>query len=200
MISGSVYAVPAANRLHAARLLTGHGHRVHIDFIIAADGTHTGVTPEELLLIHRTVPGARFDVHLIVPSTDMNGLVRSAAETSIRTAGDVKAEFFALAPRVLQEFADALEELRTKEVPIWAEVAIGDDLTGLRRTDGALVMLIESGTRNAADPSQLLKVARLAGTTPVGIDGGVTATVADEALQLGADVIVSGRSLFEIAG
>jgi pentose-5-phosphate-3-epimerase len=61
-------------------------------------------------------------------------------------------------------------------------------------------MLIESGTRNAADPSQLRKVARLAGTTPVAIDGGVTEAVAAEGLQLGADVIVSGRALFEIAG
>jgi pentose-5-phosphate-3-epimerase len=199
-ISGSVYAVPAASRLQAARLLTERGHRVHVDLIITDDGTHTGVTPDELLLMHRAVPEARFDVHLILPTIEMIASVRSAAETAIWAAGEVRAEFFALAPRVLRDFADALENLRTKEVPIWAEVSIGDDLTGLRRADGALVMLIESGTKNAADPSQLRKVARLAGTTPVGIDGGVTATVADDALQLGADVIVSGRSLFEIAG
>jgi len=199
-ISGSVYAVPAASRLQAARLLADDGHRVHVDIIITDDGTHTGVTPDELLLMHRAVPEARFDVHLILPTIKMIDPVKSAAETAIRAAGEVKAEFFALAPRVLQDFADALEDLRTKEVPIWAEVSIGDDLTGLRRADGALVMLIESGTRNAADPSQLRKVARLAGTTPVAIDGGVTAAVAAEGLQLGADVIVSGRALFEIAG
>lgn len=199
-ISGSVYAVPAAIRLQAARLLTDHGHRVHVDYIIADDGTHAGVTPEELLRMHRAIPEARFDVHLILPTKDMIDPVKSAAELAIQAAGEVKAEFFALAPRVLQDFADALEDLRTKEVPIWAEVSIGDDLTGLRRADGALVMLIESGTRSAADPSQLRKVARLAGTTPVGIDGGVTASVAAEGLQLGADVIVSGRALFEIAG
>lgn len=199
-ISGSVYAVPAASRLQAARLLTERGHRVHVDLIITDDGTHTGVTPDELLLMHRAVPEARFDVHLILPTIEMIDPVKSAAETAIRAAGEVKAKFFALAPRVLQDFADALEDLRTKEVPIWAEVSIGDDLTGLRRADGALVMLIESGTRNAADPSQLRKVARLAGTTPIAIDGGVTAAVAAEGLQLGADVIVSGRALFEIAG
>lgn len=196
-ISGSVYAVAAVNRLQAARLLTGHGHRVHVDLIIAADGTHAGVTPEELLHLHTNVPGARFDVHLILPLGDMKGPVRSAAEASIRAAGKVKAEFFALAPRVLQDFADALEDLRTKEVPIWAEVAIGDDLAGLGRADGALVMLIESGTRSPADRTQLRKVARLAPTTPVGIDGGVTAAVAAEGLQAGAAVIVSGRALFE---
>ncbi|MEW9870704.1 hypothetical protein [Arthrobacter sp. HS15c] len=198
-ISGSVYAVPAANRIHAARLLTGHGHRVHVDLIVAADGTHTGVTPEQLLLMRQAVPDARFDVHLILPSTDMNGPARSASETAIRAAGSVNAEFFALAPRLLHDLIDDLEDLRTKEVPIWAEVAIGDDLTGLRRADGALVMLIESGTKNVADRSQLRKVVRLAGTTPVGIDGGVTAAVAAEGLLAGADVIISGRALFELA-
>lgn len=196
-ISGSVYAVPAANRLQAARLLTSHGHRVHVDLIIDADGSHAGVTPEELLLMHKTSPGARFDVHLILPPGDMKRPVWSAAEASIRAAANVKAEFFALAPRVMPDFADALEDLRTKGVPIWAEVPIGDDLTGIRRADGALVMLIESGTRSPADRTQLRKVARLARNTPVGIDGGVTAAVAAEGLEAGAEVIVSGRALFE---
>jgi pentose-5-phosphate-3-epimerase len=58
-------------------------------------------------------------------------------------------------------------------------------------------MLIESGTKNSADRTHLNKVPALATARKVGIDGGVTASVAAEAWEAGATVIVSGRALFE---
>jgi hypothetical protein len=197
-ISGSIYAVPPVQRLEAAKVLAGEGHRVHIDFIIAPDGEAIGVTPEELLLISRALPGSQFDAHLILLGTEMTEAVRKAAEAAIRAVHQVQAQTLALSPQALEDFADLLPGLRESNVTIWAEIPVGMEPPDLDRAEGALVMLIEAGTKNAADRSQLKKVSDLAPTTVVGIDGGVTASVAAEGRVAGAKVIVSGRALFEV--
>jgi pentose-5-phosphate-3-epimerase len=198
-ISGSVYAVPASLRVEAARILTDQGHRVHVDFIIADDGNAIGVTPEDLTRMAKEVPEARFDAHLILPEHNITEAVLKAAASSIHALAQVRTETFALSPQAMETFADLLRSLRERKVSIWTEVPVGADPTHLHHMDGALVMLIESGTRNEADRSQLRKVSALATTTSVGIDGGVTATLAAEGRDAGADVIVSGRALFEIS-
>ncbi|MEO5316262.1 hypothetical protein PV772_19450 [Pseudarthrobacter sp. CC12] len=198
-ISGSVYAVPASLRVEAARLLTDQGHRVHVDFIIADDGNAIGVTPEDLIRIAKEVPEARFDAHLILPEHNITEAVLKAAASSIHALAQVRTETFALSPQAMETFVDLLRSLRERKVSIWTEVPVGAGPTHLDHVDGALVMLIESGTRNEADRSQLRKVSALATTTSVGIDGGVTATLAAEGRDAGADVIVSGRALFEIS-
>lgn len=198
-ISGSVYAVPASLRVEAARVLTNQGHRVHVDFIFADDGSAAGVTPEDLLRMSKEVPGARFDAHLILPEQDLTEAVLKAAASAIHALEQVRAETFALSPQAVETFADLLRSLRERKVAIWTEIPVGTDPhpTDLNHPDGALVMLIESGTRNEADRSQLRKVTALSKTTNVGIDGGVTATLAAEGRAAGANVIVSGRALFE---
>lgn len=196
-ISGSVYAVPASLRVEAARVLTNQGHRVHVDFIFADDGSAAGVTPEDLLRMSKEVPGARFDAHLILPEQDFTEAVLEAAASAIHALEQVRAETIALSPQAMETFADLLRSLRERKVAIWTEIPVGTDPTDLNHPDGALVMLIESGTRNEADRSQLRKVTALSKTTNVGIDGGVTATLAAEGRAAGAVVIVSGRALFE---
>ena len=57
-------------------------------------------------------------------------------------------------------------------------------------------MLIEPGTRNAADPSLVSRVAELSTRLPVGVDGGVTSDLAERCIAAGATTIVAGRALF----
>ncbi|MCU1566102.1 MAG: ribulose-phosphate 3-epimerase [Pseudarthrobacter sp.] len=197
IISGSVYAVQPPERLEAAKMLDHAGYRVHVDLIVSADGIHVGVSPDELLLIRDALPDARLDVHLILPKTGLFGSVRETAEAAIRTAKDAKAETLVVSPEALHSFSDVLTEHSDHPVEIWAEVAVGSDATNVSGVDGALVMLIESGTKNSADRTHLNKVPALATAGKVGIDGGVTASVAAEAWEAGATVIVSGRALFE---
>lgn len=198
ILSGSVYAVPPELRVVAANLLTSQGHRVHVDFIVTEDGTSAGVTPEEMLRISEQVPAARFDAHLIIPEDGLNEAVLKASASAIHAVAQVHAETFALSAHAAETFSDLLRSLRDRKVSIWTEIPVGADPAGTEYADGALVMLIESGTRNEADRSQLQKVLTLAETTNVGIDGGVTAALAVEGLEAGANVIVSGRALFEI--
>lgn len=197
-ISGSVHAVPVSLRVEAARRLTSQGQRVHIDFIVADDGTALGVTPEDLLRVSKEVPEARFDAHLILPEQHVTDAVLKAAASAIHALEQVHAETFALSPQAMETFSDLLPGLRERKVAIWTEIPVGTDPRHLDPADGALIMLIESGTQNHADRSQLQKVTALAGTTCVGIDGGVTATLAVEGRAAGASLIVSGRALFEI--
>ena len=63
------------------------------------------------------------------------------------------------------------------------------------QVDGALVMLITPGTKQAADLDQLDKLARLVTKVPVGVDGGVTHRIAKECDDRGASYLVSGRDL-----
>ncbi|WP_405475888.1 hypothetical protein [Paenarthrobacter ilicis] len=198
IISGSVYAVPVARRTEAARILTSQGHRVHVDFIVSGDGQAVGITPEELLRMSEQVPAARFDVHLIIPDQAITEPVLTAAASAIHAVSQIRAETFALSAEAMETFADLLRSLRDRSVSIWAEVPVGTDPSVIDGAEGALVMLIESGTRNEADRSQLRKVVTLAESTNVGIDGGVTAELAVEGLAAGASVVVSGRALFEL--
>ena len=201
-ISGSVYAVPPSLRLEAARMLTSGGHRVHVDLIVAPDGAHTGVSPEELVLIWESVPGARLDVHLIIldagpAAPDLAAPAWRSVKAAIRTAQQLKAETLTLSPDAMRTFSEILTSPSDTKPALWAEVAVGEEIPELRGVEGVLVMLIESGSRHAADRSQLRRIPALATLSKVGIDGGVNASVAAEARAAGAGLIVSGRALFE---
>jgi pentose-5-phosphate-3-epimerase len=183
-------------------MLTSRGHRVHVDLIVAPDGACTGVTPEELVLIREAVPGARLDVHLIILDAGpaAPGLTAPAwrsAKAAIRTAQQVKAETLALSPDAMRTFSEILTSPPDNKPAVWAEVAVGAQMPNLGGAEGALVMLIESGTKNAADRTQLGKIPALATLAKVGIDGGVTPSVAADARAAGAVLIVSGRALLE---
>jgi pentose-5-phosphate-3-epimerase len=64
--------------------------------------------------------------------------------------------------------------------------------------DGALVMFIEPGTKDSADPGQLSKVADLSGRLPVAVDGRITRDLASRCREHGASYLISGRDLLTL--
>jgi len=57
-------------------------------------------------------------------------------------------------------------------------------------------MLIEPGTKGDADLASTNVLASMAQEVRVGVDGGVTLSVASSALAAGAEYLVVGRALF----
>ena len=195
-VSGSLYAVDADDRLEAARLLHEAGCRVHVDVIVTPDG-HQGVTWSELYAVRALLPGALLDLHLMVlhdgPDADAPLAVRAGHDLALATLATA-------APQIASQRA-ALDALRRTGVRLLEEVAPSharprQPLAGL---DGALLMLVPPGTRQAADASLLRKVKTLARTLPVAVDGGVTPELAHRCRRSGAEFVVSGRSLLSHA-
>ena len=77
--------------------------------------------------------------------------------------------------------------------------AAAGPLEPLGGLDGALLMLVPPGTRQAADATLLTKVETLARTLPVAVDGGVTPEIAHRCRRSGTTFVVSGRSLLSCA-
>jgi len=68
--------------------------------------------------------------------------------------------------------------------------------TSLCHVDGLLIMLIEPGSKQAADVAHLEKVAATHQQHSTGVDGGVTEAILDQILSAGTGYIVVGRRLF----
>jgi pentose-5-phosphate-3-epimerase len=158
------------------------------------------VSVEELAAIRRAAPTARIDVHLIVLGQSVRAGRLAAERRAIAAAVGVGAEFITLGTQHLSLHADELVSARAAGTDLWLEVPPDQPGTGALDlgVDGVLVMLIEPGTRQTADPAHLKKVERLAPSLPVAVDGGVTGTIATRSRLAGARYIISGRALLSV--
>jgi len=190
-VAGSLYAVAPSHRLEAAALLHRAGCRVHVDVIVGSEG-HVGVTFAELAAVRAALPSAVVDLHLIVLGPPDPDVEREALEKAV-TLGLATVT---LTGGQVRRHADRVRRLRADGVGVWEQVAPGaDELEAPGLVDGALVMLITPGTREAADLDRLGVVERLGSRLPVGVDGGVTGAVAQRCREAGAAYVVSGRAL-----
>ncbi|MBK0417448.1 hypothetical protein JD276_00145 [Leucobacter sp. CSA1] len=205
-VFGSVYAVEEADRLAAAAALTAAGIPIHADLIIARAtlpgdeaprAEHRGVAPGLLGEIRALYPSARIDVHVIVdadaPSGDASRLVREA----VALAAAAGAERVTLPVEHRCAGDAAVREFRESGGEVWTQLVPGGETGKIEvgESEGVLVMLIEPGTRDAADPSLLDQMAQFPPRTPFGVDGGVSREIAETALARGARHVVAGRSL-----
>jgi pentose-5-phosphate-3-epimerase len=191
VLAGSIYAVAESDRLAVAECLATAGLWVHADVIID-DDTHRGV---DVALVRRliTLGLGPVDVHLIV--TDVDGVLDEVCRTSVDR---ITFPFEACAGAA--GVAAVAERIRSAGAAPWLAVAPDTGLAEVRpclpAVDGALVMLIEPGSSENADPGLAKKVAAIEPFIPVGVDGGVNEANLLTCLDAGARYIVSGRALF----
>ena len=194
-VGGSLYALPGPLRLAGAEALTSCRCRVHADIIIGPDGDHRGVTFTELTTIRGQVPAARLDLHLIALSDPRV----EDEQQALQAAADLAADAITLTPAAINRHRTQVEQLRATGVQVWAEVPPTHTAADVPdQIDATLVMLIEPGTTNAADLTQLDKISDLARNRPVGVDGGVTRFIAPDCRLRGATYLVSGRDLLSV--
>jgi pentose-5-phosphate-3-epimerase len=182
--------VAAADRPAVAERLQRAGLWIHAD-VIMDDLTHRGVDLSLVrTLVERKV--GPLDVHLITPEL-----------------GDVFDEICALkVDRVTFPFvscadtaavADAAERIRRSGAAAWLAVAPGTELDAVRpcfeTVDGLLVMLIQPGSTDPADPALSARAGQARLGLPTGVDGGVNEANLGTCLDAGASYIVSGRAL-----
>lgn len=199
-VGGSIYAVEHPFRVRAARALTDAGCRVHADVILDETGRHRGVTWAELTEIHHRVPDAALDLHLIHLGRPRPEQLVVHLERALQAVSSLGVTAVTLPPAEIGRHRSRLDRLRAAGHQLWAEVhprTGAEDLDGLD-VDGVLVMFIEPGTKDAADLGQLAKVAELGRRLPVGVDGGITRTIAPRCLDSGATYLVSGRDLLAV--
>ena len=219
--SGSLYAVAPEHREAVASALAARGAHVHVDVIITADGAHRGLTPAELRAVREAAPDARIEVHLIFdPRSDAANApdpaamgdsaasdapdqagtaprrIDAAVGETVAAAVESRAAVVVLPRAMHAEPGGIVAALRRAGIAVWVELPPGEPADPPEGVDGALVMLIEPGTRNAADPSLVSRVAELSTRLPVGVDGGVTSDLAERCIAAGATTIVAGRALF----
>jgi pentose-5-phosphate-3-epimerase len=199
-IGGSIYAVAPARRAATAAALTANRCRVHADIIVDQRGRHRGVTCGELADVRTAAPGARLDLHLIVP-----------AEIPVELAAEVLGDMGASARRFgveavtmnatqITRHRTVVDALREHGIQLWLEFSPGTEVRELPAgIDGATVMFITPGTKESADPSRLHEVTRLAGRVPTAVDGGITEPIAAQCVANGAGYVVAGRSLLTAA-
>lgn len=187
-LAGSLYAVPAEDREAAAQLLGRRGHWIHAD--VFADA-RAGVS---LTLITRLAElgVGPIDVHLLDRGAmDALPIVCRAGITRITVPHEGTDDVEAVAARIRAVGADP-----------WLAIAPGtrveDCADALRHVEGLLVMLIQPGTKDTADPGLLDKVQTVHGQRPAGVDGGVDETTIDRILAAGTSYVVVGRRLFTL--
>lgn len=177
--AGSLYAVPAPDRIAAARQLAAAGWWVHVDVMVAPAGTSGGVGLDELAAVRAELPGARVEVHVI----DLGGDLDPVLAQVLRARPD----------RVVLPPAHC-DRRRVGGVELWAERDRRPLPTGLD-VDGVLVMLIDPGTTQPIDLDRLAAVADVPAGLAVGVDGGVGPGHAGVCARAGVGHLVSGRAL-----
>ncbi|MFE4668699.1 hypothetical protein ACFRI7_25180 [Streptomyces sp. NPDC056716] len=189
-LAGSIYAVPGPSRPAAARRLARERLWIHAD-VIVDDLTHRGV---DLSLV-RTLKDrglGPLDVRLVTERLD-GPLEEICAARVDRVTFPFES---------CSDVAAVAERIRRSGAEAWLAVAPRTGLAAIRpvlaAVDGVLVMLIEPGTSDTADPALLAKIRQLGPLLPAGVDGGVDETNLDACLRAGARYIVSGRALFSI--
>ena len=196
--AGSLYALPPASRPAAAALLHAHGHWVHVDVLTEGGRAVGGVEVETLAAVRAALPAARVEVHVIERAA---GPADPGPDDLLGRLLAARPQRLVLPPAWCAAESPAARRIRTSGGELWTEVApsVGIDVVrGLGdAVDGALVMLIEPGTREVADLSRLEAVRQLAGYLPVGVDGGVRLEHTAACLAAGAVHLVSGRALLQ---
>ena len=204
-VYASLYSAPEATRDGVATRFVNAGLPIHLDVIISRDErralVHLGIAPEAIESLGRQHPDALLEVHVIVLADSVEQPdVRAEIARVIASAAHVGAQRVAL-PTPFASDRSLSDAFRAAGGEIWSVVNPEDEPAAHRHLDGegaasgTLVMLIEPGTRQAARPELLARVAELAPSTRVSVDGGVDAALAARALGLGAHHVVVGRAL-----
>lgn len=215
-VYGSLYAATESDRDETADRLAAAGIPLHLDVIIDdEDGAavHRGIAPAQVRAIGVRHPDSLLEVHVIVLPEAFSTLPPEARAATIGIEIDAVLESAAAAgvQRVVLPASRAFDDAVTADFrraggEVWAAVDPEDDpavaaeraAAGHGGTSGALVMLIEPGTRQAARADLLLRAARLAGITRVAVDGGLDHSLAARAIAHGAHHVVVGRALLGI--
>ncbi|KTR83685.1 hypothetical protein [Leucobacter chromiiresistens] len=207
-VYGSLYAAPQGQREAAADRFAAAGLPIHLDVILDRDASgglaHRGITIDELQACGARHPDSLLEVHVIVlagakPGTDPESAsqLRDEIAAVLDVAAAIGAQRAAL-PAGIAGDAALTEGFRAAGGEVWTVLEPGDDPAPLcTGATGALVMLIEPGTRDAARPELLDRIPRLAPNVQVGVDGGVDAAIARRAVALGAHHVVVGRALLD---
>ena len=191
-VGGSLYAVDAQYREAAAVLLHQKHCRIHLDVIVGPQG-HLGLTWDELRRTRAVAPDARADLHYIcLGEPDL-----AAERRAVEICDELGLEAIAMPAAALLRQQEPLRELRRRGLRVFTQIGVDDDGTDglLDFCDGALVMFIEPGTKQAADPGILAKLDRLSTLTSVAVDGGIDEALARLCYEQGARYLVSGRDL-----
>ena len=209
-VYGSLYAAPEAERDEVADRFALAELPIHLDVIIevAPSGhvTHRGITPAQLLALGSRLPDALLEVHLIVLG-DAGGGSRSALDGAVaevlHVARRIGAQCVAL-PRAWADDPELTAAFREAGGAVWLVIEPGDDAAEMAlvaeteaqsQISGALIMLIAPGTREAARPELLDRLAQLGPGLRAAVDGGVDAAIAARAFALGAHHVIVGRAL-----
>lgn len=195
-IAASIYPLPPQDRVRGARAAHAAGHWVHADVILQQGPgrkvVNIGVEVDQIKECLRQVPDMRLDVHLMVlPGTQC--WEQAVDQVAADLAGAAVSRWSG-SPTVLARLTPHLQVGCEKWVELWPP---RDGATAPPEATGVLAMLIEPGTKGMADPATIDILASLGKDTLVGVDGGVTPTVASLALTAGASYLVVGRALFE---
>jgi len=197
VLGGSLFAVESAARGQAAVALFENGCGIHADIMIDGDGVITGLSSDELRAARAAAPDGAIDAHIMFLGDGFLPAADTAVRAAIVNVVSVDVVRLAVSRAIIDRFGPELEELRARGIRVWIDVAPGDDGSSIdrERVDGALVMFIEPGSTDAADPSNLDKLAMLSSFLPVGADGGIAADLCNACLDAGASYVVSGRAL-----
>jgi pentose-5-phosphate-3-epimerase len=149
---------------------------------------------EAVVAVRDALPTARIDLHLIL----LDGAAADDEPIAIDIAGTLTLDTITLTREQIGRHRIRLDRLRSSGVGVYEELRPEHEGPAADDIDGALVMFIPPGTKQAADPGQLDKVPRLAGTLPVAVDGGITHRLAQQCLDRGAEYLISGRDLFRV--
>ncbi|MEJ6488312.1 hypothetical protein PQI23_01065 [Leucobacter sp. USCH14] len=184
---------------------------------------HRGIATAEMRELGARHPDSLLEVHLIVladarhaAGTALAAELRAEISAVLEAAAAVGAQRAALPAEVAAD-AQLTADFRAAGGEVWTVLEPGDEpaahpaanpaagpaanpaaspaAMSSTGADGALVMLIEPGTRQAARPELLDRIPQLAPTVQVGVDGGVDAVIARRAIALGAHHVIVGRAL-----
>lgn len=192
LLTGSVYAAAPSERTTFARALADAGMAVHVDVMAPDEGLPAGVSLAEYSGISDSLGPSRCDVHLI---------------GSAEFADEMLPALLAMRPgRVFLPWAAFTEQraaaIRDAGSAAW--IAVWEEWSGWgdglpppwpASPDGALVMLIEPGTKDRCRVERLDVAAACAVWLPVIVDGGITEEIAPLCVTAGVEAMVVGRAL-----
>lgn len=194
-IAASIYALPPSERVQGAIAAHAAGYWVHADVILKQAGSgkvvNIGVDVKQIKECLEQAPGLRMDIHLmVIPGTlnwepTVDRVVAELAEEDITR--------WSASSGVMDRVSPSLTKGTEQWIEVWPQ---RDGRVPQPAGVGVLTMLIEPGTQGEADMTTLEVVALLSKEANVGVDGGVTPSVASTALAAGAGYLVIGRALF----
>lgn len=198
-LAASLYALPDERRLEGAHAARAAGCWLHADLILRPSRSHpgrlrnVGVAAEQLRAVAAALPGAPLDLHLILLQDPPPEVWRPQITALVGELLEIGPARISTSPRLLAHLDKTLPGLAGLQR--WHELWPGLEPTPA--VDGHLLMLIEPGTKQAADPERIASIDGLATAGPVGVDGGVTREVAARVVAGGASYVVVGRALFQ---